>query len=436
MQSLYLGRALAATLFCITAIVVIDWDRPEASNPQAAYALKPVPRGPSDAAAPRPLAPVPRETSTEYAAAPASPVETFDPAEAAPELTADETERLALAAIDEIAAHPEDPQRPASVPGVPDEVLNQVDPAEIDALLEIATPYAMALKESEPRYLFQLGRAALAVGYKDRALELLKEASRNGSPAALAYSAMNADLSYHSAIRYLRDAHERGFEPAGEWYENYGKNIVAGFRPVTDEQLSDFKRPDILKAVHNRDVDELNAGTLEVWAYLASLIGGISDPQLLYLIERDQVKQLRALQNPGLSERIEARLLSDQNYIKESTKLGFASVLNGFQAIAESRKRGGSINDEVSAYTQEITKHTVPVEVAKQQGAHDAMTIGLDLPAHGELAEEVMRGIDWYFGEGVRNHQARNDRLEEERLGGKPSLGDAYMDWINRRSPR
>jgi hypothetical protein len=352
------------------------------------------------------------------------------------ELTEDQTRSLALAAIDEIAAHPDDPQRPANVPGVPDSVLDQFDHSEIQTLLEIGGPHAMAVKEDQPRYLFELGRAALAIGRQEQALELLMESSRNGSAAALAYCAVNADLSTDRATRFLSDAYDRGFAPAADWERNFGKNLPANHKPASDDQLSGFKRPDILKAIHDRDTDGLDAQTLEVWAYLSSLIGELSNPQLLYLIDREQVRQLRQLQDPGLSERIEAKLLSDQSYIQDATKVGFASILNGFQAIAETRKNGGSINDEVSAYTQQITQHTVPIEVAKQQGAHDAMTIGLDLNAHGKLAEEVMRGVHWYFEDGVRLHRSRIERLAAEKRSTNPSMGDAFIEWSNRRSLR
>lgn len=345
-------------------------------------------------------------------------------------------EQLALTSIDEIAAHPEDPLKPRDVRGVSDAELAGVDPDEIKLLLEACHAHAWSVRSHRPRYLFQLGRAALAAGKTDEALALFEEASRSGSFAALAFYAMNANLSGPNARYYLMEAARAGFAPAAGWAEDYGKYLSSAFQPATDQTFSAFQRPDILLAIHNRDVTGLEAGTLEVWAYLANLIEGLKNPQLLALVEREEVPILLALQEPGLKELLEAELLGNPEYVRETTRVGIGGFLSGLQKVAEVRRDGGSINDEMSAFTRQINDRRVPLEVAKQQAAQDAMTIGLDLESHGPAVSEVMRGVHWYLDRGVQEHRAILRRALEGRQSGVPSLEGAFSQWIERRALR
>lgn len=79
---------------------------------------------------------------------------------------------------DMLAAHPEDPQRMAD--GVSDDDI-------VPRLAIMACEDAIASDPEEPRYAFQLGRALLAMGRKEKAREQFEQAAKARYAAAEAY---------------------------------------------------------------------------------------------------------------------------------------------------------------------------------------------------------------------------------------------------------
>ena len=112
---------------------------------------------------------------------------------------------------DVLAAHPDDPQRMAE--GVDDDKI-------VPRLAVLACEDAMKRQPDDPRFVFQLGRALLARGDKEKALTLFQESARK---------------NYAVAYGYIGDAYQFGnavpIDPAVA-AENYKKAAAAGFEPA------------------------------------------------------------------------------------------------------------------------------------------------------------------------------------------------------------
>lgn len=117
---------------------------------------------------------------------------------------------------DALAAHPEDPTKPKTLVGVPDDEIKAGEASD-------KCEEAVATDPDNPRIAYQLARSYIAFGKAAEGLELLTEAAEDGHAVAIAYlgdvalygvldNAPNPDLA---KALYLR-AEKLGFKPAGK----------------------------------------------------------------------------------------------------------------------------------------------------------------------------------------------------------------------------
>ena len=110
---------------------------------------------------------------------------------------------------DKLAAHPDDPSKPAAVAGVPDEKFQSGEAIEaaVKACIE-----AIKADPEEPRYEFELGRVLLLGGMADEAREHLEAAAQKGHAAAYFYL---GGLDLETAKGFFQRAADGKFKPAG-----------------------------------------------------------------------------------------------------------------------------------------------------------------------------------------------------------------------------
>jgi len=114
---------------------------------------------------------------------------------------------------DVLAAHPQDPQRVSE--GVADDRI-------IPRLAIRACEGAVSEDATEPRFVFQLGRALLAARRKTESAAAFRKAASAGHAAGWAYLGDALQFGHGGAINYeqAREAYKKardgGFEPAGE----------------------------------------------------------------------------------------------------------------------------------------------------------------------------------------------------------------------------
>lgn len=116
---------------------------------------------------------------------------------------------------DELAAHPDDPDRPAGVVGVDEDGIDANEAAE-------ACTAAVEDHPDEPRFAFQLGRVLMQAGETELATSFLSDAAAGGSAAALAYLGDLEDDPDDARDLYEAAA-DGGFAPA--------RAVVMAFNP-------------------------------------------------------------------------------------------------------------------------------------------------------------------------------------------------------------
>ena len=116
---------------------------------------------------------------------------------------------------DMLAAHPEDPQRMAD--GVSDDDI-------VPRLAIMACEEALASDPEEPRYAFQLGRALLAMGFKEKARNQFERAAKAG---------------YAAAEAYIGDLYQFGYgvtQDSKKAIEHYRKAVAGDFK-IAENQI-------------------------------------------------------------------------------------------------------------------------------------------------------------------------------------------------------
>jgi hypothetical protein len=109
---------------------------------------------------------------------------------------------------DKLAAHPDDPSKPAGVSGVPD--ANFQSPETIEAAVNACVD-AIKADPKEPRYQFELGRVLLLGGMIDESREHLEAAAQQGYAAAYFYM---GGLELDAAKGFFQQASAAKFKPA------------------------------------------------------------------------------------------------------------------------------------------------------------------------------------------------------------------------------
>lgn len=136
----------------------------------------------------------------------------------------DENDPLAIAReADRLAAHPDDPTKPAGISGVSDEKLASL--TENAKALPICIR-AVEFSPDDPRRLFELGRVLFLANEDDEAREYLREAAKLGHAGAQAYLGL-MEANPETALMIFREAAEQGFAPATEMARKTDEHIKA-----------------------------------------------------------------------------------------------------------------------------------------------------------------------------------------------------------------
>lgn len=255
-----------------------------------------------------------------------------------------EMTKLALQAIDEMAAHPDDPQNPFSVTGVTDEELATTSAEEIRELLEATHPYAK--DHDNPRYLFALGRAAWIHDYP-QANRLLTQAADAGSFAAKAYLARTKDdLSEMQGL--LKEAVNGGFKPAREWLSEVEVALNQGSNEQKNVALDFnlFSLPPVIEALHNGDYEALKKNLVLIVPYLTSLNESLNN--MLIYIEPDKQMQFKHELDPNISTRLGIKMMQNPKYVNEVTGIGMNMFKDMLIAMGNAHKYNQSPQEMIT----------------------------------------------------------------------------------------
>lgn len=321
---------------------------------------------------------------------------------------------LALRYLEDMAAHPDDPQNPPGVEGVSDEELASVPYEEIEELFAMSYQYAYE-EPIEARHIFALGRAAYLHDDEEFALELLKDASEKGSAAAYAYLAMLTDDSESQTMKkYLQKSVRGGFAAAKPWLAEV-EDIISEQAQAQAQSLppppihrqktsssidySYFNQPNLIKAFYNQNAGGLGVSELEMLTYINSV-------QELFM---DQSSVLFITSNPGILREPDPNLgvavtqkMVSSNAMGQAMDMGMQNMMNLLEALAGAHRNNSSpmqgaqdmINSQIN--TKSSTMNLVAL---KNQATQDARLLVVSYDSNPEFLRRVYQGMRKYVYE-------------------------------------
>lgn len=249
--------------------------------------------------------------------------------------------------LDELAAHPDDPDKPDYVSGVYDDELAQLHPEDAAFLLEQGISLARERLGTEPRYAFEVGRVALFHGDPGVALDLLSAAADAGSAAAAGYlGAMAEDPVEAEAL--LQQAVAGGFAPANEALASLKDEIAqaeAEARQAQEDEerrqnsqgrdagFDSFNRPDIIKALTSDQTGSIDRNTLLI--YISKMNSVLTEPSAWFRAGAGFDLEL----DPTLTPRLNYILSTDPTLMRDLSSRGLNAIWGALSGMAKERQQ-------------------------------------------------------------------------------------------------
>lgn len=146
--------------------------------------------------------------------------------------------------------------------------------------------------------------------------------------------------------------------------------------------FDDFAFPDLISALYNGNSRSFAAQPIVPLAYIAGVNEALNDQSVLYLV--DNPRGLIREVDPGMNTAIGRKIVSNPQAVQQSTQQGMQALGAWLGAVADARKRGASIQEEVAAGNQALLGGgghaglpAASAEQAKSYGQRDGRILAL-----------------------------------------------------------
>lgn len=307
-----------------------------------------------------------------------------------------DSEEGVLAKLDELAGLPGDPDLPEGVVGATDEQIASLDEEMRAGLIELGE-IASQGANAAPRHSVALARLKASVG-DEAAIGLLEQSAQAGSAAAhallgqMAAQSEDTEAAATLAIDHYKKAVEGGYEPARAPMERIAALLEAAreqqrlaIEAKKKELFAKFKRPEYIDALKRADAGYFRDEGLHGLGYLSILNQVLEAPEL-------------AQEIPGLASEIDPRAatIASQNIafnpkaLDEASEMAMGNMWGFLTGIAEVRKRGGSMGEEMAAGMRGLTTNTIGNDV--EDAKHDAVILAGLFVVDPETFREIYAG--------------------------------------------
>lgn len=172
-----------------------------------------------------------------------------------------------------------------------------------------------------------------------------------------------------------------------------------------------FAFPDLIKAFHSGDASQFARKPFFPLAYISSVNDALIDQGMLFMMENPK-EFLRNLV-PNLSIEAQKILATNRNVVNQTTTAGMNMFMGMLKAMADTRRSGGSISDEVAAVNNAMPTggqgssssgplSYMTIQEVKNQGVKDGRALALLFDESPEDFQKIYRGMIRFVREDVR----------------------------------
>lgn len=279
-----------------------------------------------------------------------------------------------LQKLDELAGHPLDPTLPPGIEGVFDDELNKLSAEQMVELLNLSSSAVDAI-EAQPRHYVAMARLAIATGEEETGISMLQYAAEQHSAVA---HALLGDMTEDrdTAIAHYQTAVSGGIIEAQEPLDFYLEQIRTEKAEEQARRLAaeearrsifdSFARPDLIKALEQKNTAPFK--NIREITYLSNLIQQLEDPSAPY-----KAPGIELVINRRAGKVLGYKLSTSPQILEQSMEMGMKNLVGMFTGMAETRRRGGTIAEEMTAMTRGMTTVTIGGDVA--DGEQDGLIL-------------------------------------------------------------
>lgn len=306
--------------------------------------------------------------------------------------------------LDRTAGHPDDPRLPTGELGASDKLLAAADPNDVaDMLREPELRQFVQTHVKEPRYLFAIGRMAMAHGYAKLGSRWLQEAAAAGSVAAMAYLGYAAADSGDKAkaVQWLTKAVKSGFD------SDDARTAIAEYsggeqqpEPRGEDvySVSKFARSEFVNAFISRDFASLKRNDWQSMAYAASVHETLWEGgDILFMTTPKILLEL----DPNVGSQVRYKMSSSTSIVGQqmgaSVETSLAALNQFFRAFSDrSQDPLSAVVTATANSTREAGKLPVMLEQIRLQGAQDARRLAIGFEGNEQQFRRIYGGLRDY----------------------------------------
>lgn len=142
--------------------------------------------------------------------------------------------------------------------------------------------------------------------------------------------------------------------------------------------FNDFAFPEFVRAIYSNQSRPYTSKPLIPLAYIAGISEALNDQGMLFLV-KDPRSYIREL-DPGLRTEVGRKIATNPNAVREMTQKGLESFGRFFKGMADARRRGATIQEELAESQKGLLgkkSGMLNVKEAKEFGIRDGRTLAL-----------------------------------------------------------
>lgn len=173
--------------------------------------------------------------------------------------------------------------------------------------------------------------------------------------------------------------------------------LIVSSVTYADQRNVYFNQPDLISAFYSGDTAPLHQNLLVNLTYVAGIQQFLSSDRVLFIVEnRNLITEI----NPTLSHEISKRIMTSRKGMNQAIDAGLQSIFGIFKGIADARREGLSVRDEVSAANRAIINSPmVRLEVIQKQAIQDAQRLTILYDADPEVFRRIYDGMQKFVME-------------------------------------
>jgi len=157
-----------------------------------------------------------------------------------------------------------------------------------------------------------------------------------------------------------------------------------------------FSQPRKMEAFYSGNTAALENDAMRNIIYAGAINNKLLDQGTLLLVENTQLVLLTV--DPSLGNRASRKMASNSQAMNDATGAGMGTLMAFFGAIVETRRSGGSVQDEVNSSFEALADSpTARIDVLRQQAEQDGLRLAILADSAPDAFKRIYAGLKQFI---------------------------------------